>query len=190
MAEVAVTSRLVLRDWTEADRRAFYDVMNTPNVMRHLGGVQSFEAWSAAYDRLQNYQRDFGHTFWIVEARAGGELLGFCGLKRVNNEGAGALAGTAEIGWRLRESAWGKGIAKEAAIAAFDLGFDRFGYDAIVALTVPSNELSEGLMKRFGMVRRVDLDFIDPRFGPDLNPAIVYRMARSDWPAARAAAFA
>ena len=34
-----------------------------------------------------------------------------------------------EIGWRLRESAWGQGIAKEAAIAALDLAFGRFGYD-------------------------------------------------------------
>ncbi len=27
------------------------------------------------------YARDYGHTFWIVERKADGEVLGFCGLK-------------------------------------------------------------------------------------------------------------
>ena len=44
MAEIAAeTARLRLRDWTDADEAAFYEVMNTPAVMRHLGGVQSRE---------------------------------------------------------------------------------------------------------------------------------------------------
>jgi hypothetical protein len=45
-------------------------------------------------------------------------------------------------------------------------------------------------MERLGMTRRPDLDFIDPRFGPELNPTIVYRIDAGDWPAARAALFA
>jgi hypothetical protein len=41
-------------------------------------------------------------------------------------------------------------------------------------------------MKRLGMRRRADLDFEDNRFGPDMNPTIVYRLDAADWPAARA----
>jgi RimJ/RimL family protein N-acetyltransferase len=157
--------------------------------MRHLGGVQTPEGWREAFERLRLYQREFGHTFWIVEDKAAGEILGFCGLKRVNSPGAGAaLAGTPEIGWRLRESAWGRGIAKEAAIAALDLGFGRFGYDRVIAMTVPANADSEGLMKRLGMTRCESLDFTDTRFGPETNPQIVYAIAADGWPAARAAA--
>ena len=85
MAEiVAETDRLRLRDWGEEDEAAFYEIMNTPAVMRHLGGVQSPEDWNAAFQRLQGYGRDLGHTFWIVEDKASGEILGFCGLKRLN----------------------------------------------------------------------------------------------------------
>ena len=43
-------------------------------------------------------------------------------------------------------------------------------------------------MKRLGMTRREELDFIDERFGPELNPSIVYWMEAADWPQARAAA--
>jgi RimJ/RimL family protein N-acetyltransferase len=188
---VAETERLILREWGEPDARAFYDVMNSEPVMRHLGGVQTFEEWNQGFERLRLYQRDYGHTFWIVEDKAGGEILGFCGLKRVNTPGAPQeLAGVPEIGWRLRESAWGQGIAKEAAIASLDLAFGPFGYPRVIAMTIPANEASQGLMKRLGMTRAGQLDFIDTRFGPETNPQIVYTLDAADWPAARAAALA
>ena len=185
---IAETDRLRLRNWEDADEHAFYEIMNTPAVMQYLGGVQTLKEWNAAYQRILGFTRDFGHTFWIVEDKATHEIQGFCGLKRVNNPGAGELVGTPEIGWRLRESAWGRGIAKEAAMASLDLAFGRFGYDYVIALTIPRNSESQGLMKRLGMVRREDLDFNDTRFGPDLNPAIVYRMDAADWPQAKASA--
>lgn len=188
MAEVvAETERLRLRTWTDEDRPEFIRHLNTPAVMRWLGGVGSDEDYAAAFDRIEGYQRDFGHTFWIVERKSDGALLGFCGLKRVNSPGA-TCPGDFEIGWRLREDAWGQGFAKEAAIASLDLAFGRFGAPHVVALTVPGNEASQGLMIRLGMSRREDLDFTDERFGPDLNPTIVYRIEADEWPAAREAA--
>ena len=191
MAEVvATTDRLNLRTWEATDLDEFIRATNTPAVMRWLGGVWPREEHEAAFERIQSYQRDHGHTFWLVEDRATGELLGFCGLKRVNSPGAGDLTGTPEVGWRLRESAWGKGIAKEAAIAALDLAFARFEYSEVVAITVEGNRASQGLMRRLGMKRRVDLDYIDPRHVDDLGAALVWSIAAADWPAARAAALA
>jgi RimJ/RimL family protein N-acetyltransferase len=181
---VAETDRLILREWAAGDSDRFYEAMNTPAVMRHLGGVQDRDVWEAAKARLDGYQRDFGHTFWIVERKEDGELLGFCGLKRVNAEGT-SLTGQFEVGWRLRESAWGRGYAKEAAIASLDLAFGRFEAPNVVALTIGPNVESQGLMKRLGMTRRQDLDFDDPRWGPEMNPTIVYSIDAAEWPAAR-----
>jgi RimJ/RimL family protein N-acetyltransferase len=192
MTPIAIeTERLILRDWGEEDEWTFYDVMNSPAVMRWLGGVQPREEWHAGYERLLSYQRDFGFTFWIIERKSDGQILGFCGLKRANAPGA-TFQGEVEIGWRLREDAWGKGYAKEAAIASLDLAFGRFSAPHVVAITATHNEPSQGLMKRLGMVRREDLDFIDERFAPDseVNPQIVYRIDAADWPAGKAAALA
>ena len=185
---VAETARLRLREWEDEDEARFYEIMNTPAVMQHLGGVQTPEQWKSAFTRISGFTRDFGHLFWIGEDKVLREMLGFCGLKRVNAPGAGELTGTPEIGWRLREGAWGKGIAKEAAIASLDLAFDRFGYDRVIAMTIPPNRDSSGLMERLGMRRREDLDFEDERFGPEVNPQIIYGMAATDWPAARESA--
>ena len=189
MAEtVAETERLRLREWEPEDEKRFYDVMNRPEVMKHLGGIQTPEDWSAAYNRVLGFQSDYGHTFWIVEDRTTSDILGFCGIKRVNAPGAGELTGRHEIGWRLAPEYWGKGIAKEAAIASLDLAFGRFEAPDVIATTVPSNAPSQGLMKRLGMTRRADLDYVDERFGPDLNPTIVFMMKAKDWPQARSAA--
>lgn len=186
---IAETKRLTIRDWREGDRAIFLAFLNSPAVMRWLGGVQDDATYSAAFDRIDSYRRDFGHTLWIVERKSDGEMLGFCGLKRVNSPGA-KNPGDMEVGWRLRESAWGQGIAKEAAIASLDLAFGRFAAPHVVAFTVAGNVASWGLMQRLGMIRRPDLDYHDPRFGPDLNPTITYAIDAAGWPAARRAALA
>jgi len=189
---IAETDRLIMREWGEGDADRFNAVMNRPSVMRWLGGVQDPEEWEAAYQRILGYQRDFGFTFWIVERKADGELLGFCGLKRANAPGAEAIAGDVEIGWRLREEAWGQGYAKEAAIASLNLAFDRFEAPFVIAMTALGNLPSQGLMKRLGMVRRAELDFVHKAFpaDSDVNPQIIFRIDANDWPAARAAALA
>jgi RimJ/RimL family protein N-acetyltransferase len=183
MTSIATTERLILRDWRAEDRATFLAHLNSPAVMRWLGGVQDDATYAAAFERLDGYARDYGHTFWIVERRSDNEVLGFCGLKRVNSQGA-KNPGDMEIGWRLRESAWGQGFAKEAAVASLDLAFGRFAAPHVVALTVTGNTASWGLMERLGMSRRPDLDYHDPHYGPDLNPTIVYAIEAADWPLA------
>lgn len=177
------TARLILRDWREGDWAEFRRVTNTPAVMRWLGGVMDDAAWDAGRARIEAYRHDHGHTFWAVERRADGALLGFCGLKRSNQ--TGGPQGMMEVGWRLREDAWGHGYAKEAAAASLDSAFSRFGADAVIALTVPGNTASWGLMLRLGMERREDLDFESADFGPENPRIIAYAITREAWQAAR-----
>ena len=177
------TDRLILRDWREEDWPRFWEGTNTPAVMRWLGGVCDADKRAGAQDRLLGYQRDHGHTFWVVERKADGAILGFCGLKRCNQ--AGGPLGMMEVGWRLREDAWGQGYAREAATASLDLAFKRFGADEVVALTVARNTASWGLMKRLGMQRREDLDFANADFDPEEPTIIVYSITQREWRLAR-----
>lgn len=173
------TERLILRDWREVDWPVFWEATNTPAVMRWLGGVVSADGQPAVQARLEGYRRDHGHTFWVVERKEDAALLGFCGLKRSNQPGG--PQGMMEVGWRLREDAWGLGYAKEAATASLDLAFDRFGADEVIALTVQGNTGSWGLMKRLGMARREDLDFDNPDFDPADPRIIAYVITRDEW---------
>ncbi|MFC0206249.1 GNAT family N-acetyltransferase [Novosphingobium soli] len=192
MAELRIeTARLVLREWREGDIARFAEVTNTPAVMRWLGGVMDAEKVAAFETRVLDFQQRLGHTFWIVERRddggaLAGEMLGFCGLKVIDAPGAG-FPGEMEIGWRLREEAWGQGYAREAASASLDAGFDRFGAAEIFALTNIENAGSWGLMLRLGMARREALDFVDPRFVPPIGNTIVHSITADAWHARRGA---
>ncbi len=185
------TGRLILRDWREEDWEPFWRHLNTPNVTRHLGGLADAEGRQRARQRLELYQREHGHTFWVTQRRRdgghlSGEIIGFCGLKRCN-EPKGPI-GDFEAGWRLREDAWGHGYAKEAAQASLDLAFQRFDAPHVIALTVDENAPSWGLMKRLGMERREDMDFPDSASWAVGETIIVYRMDRARWAAMRRAA--
>jgi RimJ/RimL family protein N-acetyltransferase len=182
------TPRLILRDWTEADWSPFFHHTNTPAVMRWLGGVMDDAGRALARERLEFYQREHGFTFWLVERKRdgghlSGEPLGFCGFKRSNQQGG--PVGDMEIGWRLREDAWGHGYAREAAQECMRLGFERFGVPHMVALTVERNQASWGLMRRLGMRRRPDLDFRNTDFDAESGTIIVYSITRAEWDALR-----
>ncbi|MEM8695295.1 MAG: GNAT family N-acetyltransferase [Pseudomonadota bacterium] len=176
------TDRLILREWRDEDREPMYAHVNSqPNVMRYLLGVQTREKTNEMIDKLIRWQREYGHTFWAVERKSDGELLGFCGLKRVEDDGVLPDPGTIEIGWRLREDAWGQGYAREAAVASMNYAFDTFDPEFVTAFAVEGNTGSWGLMRRLGMARREDLDHWYDEWGPELGNGIVYRMEAADW---------
>jgi len=175
------TERLILRDWRAEDAEPFIRHTNTPEVMRWLGGVRDEAALrDVILSVFPRWQAERGFTFWAVERREDGELLGFCGLKRADDEGT-RIKGWVEIGWRLRQSASGFGYAKEAATASLDFAFQRVGAERVVALTVIGNRPSWRLMERLGMTRRPDLDYEGPIWAE--TPVIVYAIEREEWQA-------
>jgi RimJ/RimL family protein N-acetyltransferase len=176
---VIETQRLRLRDWTDADCDPFIRHTNTPAVMRWLGGVKTPEAIEEMIrERLMRWQADRGYTFWAVERTADGALLGFCGLKIADDPGS-PVESMLEIGWRLREDAWGQGYAREAASAALDHAFATLAAPHVVALTVEGNRSSWGLMERLGMIRRPDLDYQGPDWAE--GKVIVYSIGSDEW---------
>ena len=175
------TDRLLLRNWRDEDYDAFVAATNTPAVMRWLGGAQEPAALRERLaSRFTAWQEQRGFTFWVVERQADGALLGFCGLKVADDAGS-PVEGDYEAGWRFREDAWGRGYAKEAAIATLDFAFEKLGAERVVALTVSGNSPSWGLMERLGMIRRPDLDYCGPDWAE--GAVIVYVIGREEWQA-------
>jgi RimJ/RimL family protein N-acetyltransferase len=174
---VIATPRLILRPWREADVPEFARVTNTPAVMEYLGGVKEPEAFQGGFLRAQASQEQNGFSFWIIERRNDGALLGFCGLKVCN---VGPIVGDIEIGWRLREDAWGQGYAGEAAQASLDWAWQNLSCDRIVAITAEGNARSWRLMERLGMQRENGLEFDHPDIAPDspLRRHITYAVKR------------
>ncbi len=174
------TDRLTLRDWREGDWPEYFRVTNTPAVMRWLGGVLDRDGMAAQRARVEASRAANGFCFWAVERKRDSALLGFCGVKRADAPGS-TVTGAFEAGWRFREDSWGRGYAREAAVATLDAAFGRFGAEDVVALTVDGNTGSWGLMEWLGMRRRQELDYDDMRYEPPWRRSIVYSIDRMAW---------
>jgi RimJ/RimL family protein N-acetyltransferase len=173
-----VTQRLLLRHWRDSDGPEFARLNADPEVMRHFPGPLHPDDSDALLRRIAGELDERGWGLWALEERAGGPVLGFTGLAPVFFEAPFTPA--VEIGWRLRRSHWGRGLASEAARAALAFAFGELALDEVVAFTTVGNERSRAVMRRLGMTRDAADDFEHPRLpeGDPLRPHVLYRVRR------------
>lgn len=147
------TERLILSPWETSDWTAFRPIATDPEVMRYINGgipwtdeqIQDFVGRQVSLYSARGYCR------WkIVEASTGG-LIGFCG------PGMWRDAPDPELGWWLARDHWGRGLATEAARAAFEDAFERIGLNRIISIAMPENVASIGVMKKLGL--KFDVEF-------------------------------
>ncbi|MGC1873009.1 MAG: GNAT family N-acetyltransferase [Acidobacteriaceae bacterium] len=178
------TERLRLRRWREADLPAFAAMNADPNVRRYFSSRLTREESDASVARfIRMYALD-GYAFMATELRKNSEFIGLIGIQRMSFLLPGRSVPAVEIGWRLNEKSWGKGLATEGARACLDRAFGQFRLPEVVAFTTPANLPSRRVMEKIGMTRNPDDDFDDPRI-PAGNPCqrhVLYRIQKSDWP--------
>ena len=179
------TERLLLRRWRTADRGPFAAQNADPAVMRHFPALMTRGQSDALADRIEAHFEREGWGLWALQERATGDFLGFTGLMRPAFDAPFMPA--VEIGWRLRRSAWGQGLATEAARAATTFAFGELDLPEIVSLAVPANTRSLAVMERLGMRHDPAEDFDHPLVAaPHLRRHLLYRLAAADWRAAGA----
>jgi RimJ/RimL family protein N-acetyltransferase len=183
MAEpVFSTARLVLRRWREDDREQWQAHLNTPEVRQYLAGMLDAQQAAASFARMLASWDDGRTGFLALERRADGALIGTCGIGPVFDEPAPEpLASGLQLGWQLRSDAWGRGYATEAAKVLLDYGFATLSLVTVWAQTSERNRASWAVMQRLGMTRRAELDYFDPAYPPEDNPAMVWSLDRTDW---------
>jgi len=175
------TARLVLRAWREEDLAPLAALSADPQVMDWLMGPIDRAASDAIAARQQTRLAEDGFCFWAIEAPGVADFIGLAGLARVWAEAPFAPA--VEIAWRLARPYWGQGYATEAAQAALADGFERLGFDEVVAVTGRANRRSLAVMERLGMRRDEAGDFEHPRLpeGHRLRPHVLCRLPREIW---------
>lgn len=177
---IAETERLILRTIEPGDAVLQDRLLNTPTVMARLGGVKELHEIEAKHAKSMALYVQEGFSFLFMIEKVTGEMVGHCGLKRVDNPLA-HNQGDHEIGWLVREDRWRRGYAEEAVRAVLDWGFGRVGAPLIVALTSHANVPSWKLMEKLGMRRREDLDFDDPAYPPEDRRTILYSIDAEIW---------
>jgi RimJ/RimL family protein N-acetyltransferase len=157
------TSRLTLRRWREDDRAAFAEMNADPVVMQYFEGPFTRQQSDEAIDRyLAAFDRN-GFSFFAATLRDTGAFAGTIGLQIMRDVVPNLPQPAVEIGWRLAQSAQGKGLATEGARAIVDFAFNQLGLSEVVAITALPNRASRHVMEKLGMTHRPELDFDHPR---------------------------
>jgi RimJ/RimL family protein N-acetyltransferase len=150
------TERLVLRRFTSDDVDALVDLDSDPAVMHYVTGGIPTSREEVEKDVLPAFlawhERHAGFGFWAAEEKTSGEFLGWFHL-RPDDE---SPPGEAELGYRLRQSAWGKGYATEGSRALVDMGFEEHCVERVVAYTSAVHVASRRVLEKSGLrfVRR------------------------------------
>ena len=188
-----LTERLALRRFTSADAANLLSLDGDPQVMRFLTGTTRSLAQirdEVLPDLAGCHLRYPGFGYWAAESRAGGQFIGWFGLRPVTPTGdaiehwpdADGDTGVASLGYRLRRSAWGQGYATEGARALVRLAFTGLGLREVVATTMAVNTGSRRVMEKAGLryARTVHLDWPEPLDGNE-HGDVEYRLLRDDW---------
>ena len=141
------TPRLTLRPFRADDAPALFTILQEPNIMQYFPTPTTPDI--ARVERLIARQiagwETYRRTFWAMEWRASGELIGWCGLQYLDE------TEETEVGYLLARPFWDQGIATEAARRAVSYGFDDLALDAIIGITHPANTASQNVLRKAGL---------------------------------------
>lgn len=149
------TERLLLRRWRDADDAPMTAINRDPEVTRYLNRPVTEAALAAFLPMFAEHWERHGFGPFALESLVGwagtesGALLGFAGIAYPAY--LPAMAERPEIGWRLARSAWGRGLATEAALAARDHAFEVLGLPELIAVVHPENARSQSVARKLGM---------------------------------------
>ncbi|GAB3245813.1 GNAT family N-acetyltransferase [Chitinimonas naiadis] len=168
------TDRLLLRAPTEADIDAVYEIFGDPETNRHnpAGPLRDRDAAADLVWRWHIHWAQHGFGLWIVALRdAPEQVIGVGGLSWRDYGGEQRL----NLGYRLRPSAWGLGLATELGRFALQVARERLGASEVHALVRPDNLSSRRVLDKLGMRAHGQLrDF------PWLPASEVYRHTLED----------
>ena len=153
------TDRLILRYFNENDGSFLLELDSDPTVMRYInGGIPSNLAdIEAGLARILDYYENYENLgFWATHEKATGEFIGWFHFYPAITSSFGVAAnlvreGEIALGYRLRQSSWGKGYGTEGGRSLRDKGFNEWGVKRIIAWALQANQGSIRVMEKVGL---------------------------------------
>ncbi len=178
------TERLILRSWRDGDRDAFVAMVCDPEVGAWLGGARTNAQALDDFVRTRAFWDTHGSGWLAISRKPDGAVVGRVVCRRQPPEWKHPMADEVEIGWGLARDAWGHGYATEAAAAMMPWGFETLATPTIYSWTSAPNHRSEAIMRRIGMIRAPERDFVHPDLAEDdpLRSHVVYVAKRPAHP--------
>ena len=177
-----LTRRLVLRRFVATDLDDLVALDADPEVVHFITGGRPTPRGEVEDDVLPVLIADHATSsalgYWAAEDRSTGQFLGWFHLR----PGEGHGDDEPELGYRLRRSAWGRGLATEGCRALIDAGFAEPGVQRVLAQTMSVHTASRRVMDKCGLrlVRSFHADW-PVRIPGDEHGDVEYAVTRAEW---------
>jgi [ribosomal protein S5]-alanine N-acetyltransferase len=171
MSVLLNTGRLKLRPIATDDVDALHTLWTDPDVRRYLWDDQiipraTVEAIVA--QSIASFETE-GFGFFALEmAGQSGELIGFCGHRRTDDQSQ------IELLYGIHPRFWGAGLVAEAARQVLQFGFEECDFEEVIAATDTPNQQSVRVLQKLGMSFECRREF----HGLD---TVFYAMTRSEF---------
>jgi [ribosomal protein S5]-alanine N-acetyltransferase len=147
MESILETERLALRYQTAADVDFLIDLWSDPEVTRFLGGPREKAQLRTIFQKTAANPKAEAYDLWPLVEKAGGALVGHCGLLGKDVEGRKLV----ELNYILHPTVRGRGYAVEIGKALVRYAHEVCGLCELIALIHPENKPSERTAERIGM---------------------------------------
>lgn len=167
------TERFVLTKATMHDGDKYYRLSNNPNVMKFVTGYALSRSESDAMlaGLVTETEIDSWFGRYIVEGRRNGALVGVAKLDEYGSE--------IEIGYRVMEEYWGRGVATELAESLIRFAVRKFNPPAVIAFVNVENAASIRVLEKAGMTNIERLEDIDEvKFKFSYSPQSMFMMKK------------
>ena len=164
------TQRIDFSLWTAEDLPLAELLWGDPAVSHYICAAGCFsqaEIQNRLYLEIENYKR-YNIQYFPIFDLGSSALIGCCGLRPYEGR-----TDCCELGFHLRPSYWGQGLAFEAASAIINNAFSQLGVSELRAGHHPDNHPSRCLLQKLGF------EYLCDQFYPPtglLHPS--YRLIR------------
>lgn len=150
MIKLYETRRFYLRNLEPGDAKGMFELDSDPAVHTYLG-KNPLKNIDECHEILTNVQKQYeqnGMGRWAIIDKETGSFVGWTGLKL---ETKVRDFDYYDIGYRLIQRFWGKGIATETALYSMHYGFTELKLPQICGTAHVDNTASNKVLKKIGL---------------------------------------
>ncbi len=173
------TERLILRQFSEDDADNLFELDRDREVMRFINGGTPTDYDVIQQERLPRilsfYQVYEHYGIWAVVEKSSNIFIGWFHFFPAREIAyvAELKLGTDDdiaLGYRLRQSHWGKGYATEGSRMLVDQGFSNWNIQRVISWALVMNKASTRVMEKVGLKLEKEFMFTEKHL-PSLQPS-------------------
>jgi ribosomal-protein-alanine N-acetyltransferase len=172
------TQRLLLRQVTELDGPALFEIFGDEQVTAHYAWdtFTSIEQGHALAEQTARAFRQREALRWGLIPPGSDRIVGTCGYTRWNAESRFAI-----LGYDLARSCWHRGLMTEAVTAVLRFGFEQMELNRVEALVMAGNAASISVLSRVGFTHEGEMRRRVLHRG-EFRDVWMFGLLHSEWP--------